>query len=274
MLFRLPIVAHARPFKFSFTFSALILQISWHFLCALTKNAYGAIRANFYFVVHSYNPCNFSLRCGVKLAFCCSHVKIANKRGDLIKLLADLYRKAAQSPSSTVCIACADDANVLAAVDLARDFAKFVLVGDINNIRKVANMAKIDISGCTLVDEPDPAAFVGLTLDELFHRFGVPGSVFAARGIEEWQDDVVFVYEQGDFYLYRNRVWQVGVKTLRGINTGDPQVVVSLALGANAQIQGDSIFYPLTNRPWPMMLRCDFDSESRVQAIFVYRADL
>ena len=74
-----------------------------------------------------------------------------------MKNLADLYRKAAGSPSSTICIACADDANVLAAVHLAHDIAKFILVGDMNNIRKIADTCRVDISGCVIVDEADPA---------------------------------------------------------------------------------------------------------------------
>ena len=83
------------------------------------------------------------------------YVNIAKEGGGYIKKLADLYRNAAQSPSSTICIACADDANVLTSVHLARDVAKFILVGDMNNIRRVADSAKIDISGCVIVDEAD-----------------------------------------------------------------------------------------------------------------------
>jgi len=55
-------------------------------------------------------------------------------------------------------------------------------------------------------------SLVGLRLDELIARFGVPRAVHAVRGAEEWQDDVVFVYSQGDFYIHRDRVWQGGVQ--------------------------------------------------------------
>jgi len=122
---------------------------------------------------------------------------------------------------------------------------------------------------------PDgPAEFIGLTLEELINRFGVPASVRAARGLEEWQDDVVFVYAQGDFYVFKDRVWQVGLKAALGINTGDPRGVVSLVLGSNAEPRGDSLFYPLDGKPWPLMLRYDLDSAGRVKAIFIYRTDL
>ena len=85
------------------------------------------------------------------------YVNITKEGGDSIKKLVDLYRTVAQSPSSTICIACAADANVLAAVHLARDIAKFILVGNRNDIRRVADAAKVDISGCIIVDEADPA---------------------------------------------------------------------------------------------------------------------
>ena len=123
------------------------------------------------------------------------------------------------------------------------------------------------------VTEEDPVSFVGLTLDELISRFGIPRYVYAARGLEDWQDDVVFVYDQGNFYIYRDRVWQVGLSSVRGINRGDPRGVISLIMGSNADDRGDTIFYPLHVTPWPLMLRWDIDSAGRVQAIFIYRTD-
>jgi len=57
-----------------------------------------------------------------------------------------------------VCIACADDANVLSAIESARDIASFILVGDIKKIRNIAESSKVDVSGCIIVDEPDAEA--------------------------------------------------------------------------------------------------------------------
>ena len=119
----------------------------------------------------------------------------------------------------------------------------------------------------------DPVSFVGLTLDELISRFGVPKSVYASRGLEEWQDDVVFVYDQGEFYIYRNRVWQLSVKAARGLNSGDSRAVVSLVLGSKAEYRGDSVFSFIDEAGWPMMMRCDFDRDNKVRAIFIYRTD-
>ena len=90
------------------------------------------------------------------MAFFQSHVKITKVGGDRITHLADLYEKASAGTAATVCVACADDASVLAAVESAKDIAKFILVGDMKKIRQVAESAKADIDRCIIVDEPDP----------------------------------------------------------------------------------------------------------------------
>ena len=120
----------------------------------------------------------------------------------------------------------------------------------------------------------DPEQYVGLTLTDLFQRFGAPRSVYASRGLEQWQDDVIFVYDQGDFYIYKDRVWQVGLKEAAGIKTGDSRAVVSLVLGTKAESRENSIFCSLDADAWPMMLRFDFDKDDKVLAIFIYRTDI
>ena len=128
-------------------------------------------------------------------------------------------------------------------------------------------------TGNFIPEENDPVNLVGLTLGELLGRFGTPRSVYAARGIEEWQDDVVFVYDEGDFYVYKDRVWQAGLKEAHGIKAGDSRAVVSLVLGQAAEDRGDSIYCPLEVKGWPLMLRYVFDREGRLHMIFIYRTD-
>ena len=122
-------------------------------------------------------------------------------------------------------------------------------------------------------EEADPVSLVGLTLGELIGRFGAPKAVYPARGPEEWQDDVVFVYERGDFYVYRDRVWQVALKAAMGITIGDSRSVAFLVLGSKAETRGNSIFCSLNERAWPLVIRCDFDSAGKIGAIFIYRSD-
>jgi hypothetical protein len=119
-----------------------------------------------------------------------------------------------------------------------------------------------------------PENLVGLNLAELFSRFGVPKEVYSVRGAQEWQDDVVFVYPEGDFYLYRDRVWQVGVKNFRGIRMGDPRPAAILSLGEGAREFSDSVVWSLRQSPWPLDVRLNFNSAGAVSAIFLYRPDL
>lgn len=78
--------------------------------------------------------------------------------------LADLYNRASQGAKATVCIACADDSNVLEAVASAKNIASFILVGDAKKIHKVAEASKVDIAGCVIIDEPDTEAACKLSV--------------------------------------------------------------------------------------------------------------
>ncbi|MDR2517980.1 MAG: hypothetical protein LBD13_01015 [Spirochaetaceae bacterium] len=118
----------------------------------------------------------------------------------------------------------------------------------------------------------DPSSLIGLTLDGLVSRFGLPQSVHAVRGIETWQDDVVFVYEDQGFYVYRNRVWQIEIKTAYGIRIGDPFGRVSQLLDG-ALYFDTYLLYTLPSRDWPITLRVNFDQSQAVSTIFIYRSD-
>jgi len=124
----------------------------------------------------------------------------------------------------------------------------------------------------SIAQNDEPLSFIGMKLDELYQRFGPPQTVYAARGEENWQDDVVFVYNEGDFYIYRDRVWQVGVKSIYGMRIGDAKAVSLLVLGENAQDGGDYVFYPLPGGAWPLSLRINI-SAGKISSIFVYRPD-
>jgi hypothetical protein len=119
----------------------------------------------------------------------------------------------------------------------------------------------------------DPASLIGLSLENLLSRFGVPRTVYAARGNEEWQDDVVFSYEEADFYVFKDRVWQIGLKTAYGVRLGDSRPVVSLTLGEDAGELEDHIILPLPSKGWPLAFRVNLDGSGLASALFVYRSD-
>jgi hypothetical protein len=117
----------------------------------------------------------------------------------------------------------------------------------------------------------DPASLIGMSLENLLSRFGVPQAVHAVRGNEEWQDDVVFVYEGGDFYVYRDRVWQIRLPEAYGVRTGDPRPAVSLTLGEGAEDFEDHIVLSLPSRGWPLAFRVNLDASGFASALYVYR---
>ena len=115
-------------------------------------------------------------------------------------------------------------------------------------------------------------SFVGMRLDELYRRFGPPQAVYAARGEENWQDDVVFAYNEGEFYIYRDRVWQIGIKSIYGMRIGDAKGVALLVLGENARDGGDYVLYSLPGGAWPLSLRVNVNA-GKISSIFIYRPD-
>ena len=119
----------------------------------------------------------------------------------------------------------------------------------------------------------DPQSLIGLALNELIARFGPPESVHTSRGQEIWQDDVVFVYAGGEFYIFGNRVWQAGLKSACGVSVGDSRPAVTLTLGAQATDHGKFLTMPLPSGGWPLALRVNFSAAGRVSAIFIYRPD-
>ncbi|HCC36460.1 MAG TPA: hypothetical protein DEQ14_01940 [Treponema sp.] len=119
----------------------------------------------------------------------------------------------------------------------------------------------------------EASALIGLKLDELAARFGLPQTVYASRGQETWQDDVVFVYGVGEFYIFKDRVWQVSLKTAGGIALGDPKAAVTLTLGETAEDNGAYVLFPLPPVGWPLTLRVNFNPAGSVSAIFIYRPD-
>jgi hypothetical protein len=122
-------------------------------------------------------------------------------------------------------------------------------------------------------DPNNPANLVGLTLSEVIGRFGIPQGVYAVRGEAEWQDDVVFSYGDRDFYFYRDRVWQLGLKTAFGVRVGENRNVIPLIMGDAVVVKESYSLALLTGWSWPMNVRFNNDGRGLVTAIFIYRSD-
>ena len=128
----------------------------------------------------------------------------------------------------------------------------------------------------------DLPALVGLTPPEAFQLFGAPEQVYAARGEESWQDDVVFYYP-GHLYLfwYQNRVWQARVDerfsgsflASKTLAMGAGRTEVLALLGPPMRELGDSLVYHLEDRGYPVRLRLYF-REGLLADAYCYRGDL
>jgi hypothetical protein len=117
---------------------------------------------------------------------------------------------------------------------------------------------------------------VGLTLKEVFSYYGQPDTVYAVRGSEEWQDDVVFVYEnlKLDVYIYKDRVWQVCVQSALGLKKGDRKAAALLALAGNIEDRDNHLLYSYPNTVWPKYARFNLDAANRIREIYIYRPDM
>ncbi|MCL2196778.1 MAG: hypothetical protein FWB77_04105 [Treponema sp.] len=115
-------------------------------------------------------------------------------------------------------------------------------------------------------------SFVGMMMADLLEKHGPPRSVVADRGSEVWQDDVVFQYNGADFYIYRDRIWQVRLSSTHGVSDGDRKAVVLLTL-SGAEDKGDYALFAINGKNWPLMMRINFNSAGHVAAIYIYRPD-
>jgi hypothetical protein len=118
----------------------------------------------------------------------------------------------------------------------------------------------------------DAVSLIGMSVSQLIENFGPPRAVYASRGIESWQDDVVFEYSGVDFYIYRDKVWQLSLDAGHGISKGDPRAAVFLVLGETAQDNGKYILGRLRDTSWPLEWRFNIEN-GKVSAIYLYRMD-
>jgi hypothetical protein len=116
-------------------------------------------------------------------------------------------------------------------------------------------------------------SLVGMMMADLLAKFGPPRSVICERGAEPWQDDVVFQYNGADFYIYRDRIWQVKLASTHGISNGDKRAAVLLTLGSKAEEKEDYALVAINGKNWPLMLRVNFNNTGLVTAIYIYRPD-
>jgi hypothetical protein len=128
------------------------------------------------------------------------------------------------------------------------------------------------VPGFAQSEPEDPSLYIGFTLSDLIGRYGNPKQVYAVRGVEPWQDDVVFVYDAGEFYVFGNRVWQLKLRSAYNVKDDDAKTAVVRVLGDGRDFEGFTL-YQLPAKTWPLMLRINWNTSGRVAGIFIYRSD-
>ena len=127
-----------------------------------------------------------------------------------------------------------------------------------------------------IVDLP---ALIGLTLGEVHQSLGAPAEVYALRGQEPEQDDVVFYYPSHLYlFWFENRVWQVRADSrfpgqVFALSMGASRQQVIAALGRPILEFPDSLVFHIEDRGYPIQARLYFD-ESGLADVYCFRGDL
>lgn len=123
------------------------------------------------------------------------------------------------------------------------------------------------------VPEIDPASYVGFTLEMINDRLGMPVSVYAVRGDEAWQDDVVFMYPDIELYIFKDRVWQISPASAYNMEIGDSIEQVKSIMGEPLVATEQFLLYRLPSQAWPVMFRINLNQEKKAASFYIYRAD-
>ncbi len=123
------------------------------------------------------------------------------------------------------------------------------------------------------------SAKLGWTPAEAINWLGSPSSLFAYRGTETSEDNVVFYY-QDHLYLFwfQDRVWQVRaderwVGNVDGVRMGMTLSEVIDFWGPPINNRDENPTWTLPDRGYPVRVRLYFGDDNRLADIYVYRSD-
>jgi hypothetical protein len=125
----------------------------------------------------------------------------------------------------------------------------------------------------------DPSALIGLSLAEAYQSLGAPLEVYALRGTEPDQDDVVFYYSSHLYlFWFQNRVWQARTDgrhqgTVFSVHMGASRQRVLEVMGQPFQEFEDSLVFHIEDRGYPVQARFYFENE-RLSDVYCFRGDL
>jgi hypothetical protein len=124
----------------------------------------------------------------------------------------------------------------------------------------------------------DPASLIGLDLPGAVGALGLPQKMFAYRGVEEGQDNVVFYYSDYRYlFWYKDRVWQVRCDRrfagqVFGLTLGMSREDVEKASPRQLVPNGDSLYFDVDGAKYPLRVRLVF-AANLLTDLYVYRSD-
>jgi hypothetical protein len=126
----------------------------------------------------------------------------------------------------------------------------------------------------------DPADLIGMDPPAAFAALGAPQEIFAWRGTEPAEDNVVFFYPDFRYlFWFGCRVWQVRydsrfVGTVMGFAIGMGRAEAEAVTVGKGMLQesGGSLYLAVDTGRFPVRLRLAM-VEGRVADIYVYRSD-
>ena len=137
-------------------------------------------------------------------------------------------------------------------------------------------------SPATLATLPPAGAvsLLGAEVSRILALFGPPPALYALRGLEPWQDDVVFDYPERGVacFFWHERVWQLR------LGAGSPELVPGLAwpvtpagleerLGPPDRPETGWLEWPVGGLPWRVRLRLLPAADGQPEQLYLYRAD-
>ncbi|MBN1798622.1 MAG: hypothetical protein JW822_08585 [Spirochaetales bacterium] len=120
--------------------------------------------------------------------------------------------------------------------------------------------------------------WLGMDLETVYKKFGVPQEVFCYRADKKEDDNVVFYYKDHIYlFWFENRVWVVRFDErfkheFLGIKMGMPREQILEILGDKFKETEDSLVFYLPDQGFPVRLRLFF-KENMLFDAYVYRGD-
>jgi hypothetical protein len=127
-------------------------------------------------------------------------------------------------------------------------------------------------------DNFDPAPLIGLDLPGAVGALGLPQKMFAYRGVDESQDNVVFYYSDYRYlFWYKDRVWQVRCDRrfaghVYGLSLGMTREEAERTCPQQLVPNGDSLYFDLDGEKYPIRVRLVFVADALTD-LYVYRSD-